>query len=186
MAAINPLVLGLFSIGLGAITTGVYFLDIYPEPEDGSRKVAKGFATMIALSGILAAIPAISMLLMSPIPPTYSEYFGTPLAVFSVTALGAAFCIYTDIDLRPLSVLAAGAGVVAATNTYLVVIHYMRWDSYLPVFALSTLSAFSLLPATHFKSTSGRRVAAVFFILLACACLYIGSRAFIGHITGVH
>ncbi len=187
MPAINPLVLGMLSIGLGAATSGVYFLDIYPEAEEGSRKVAKSFAVMIAASGILAAIPALSMLLLSPIPPTFSEYFGTPLIIFSLLALGTAFCIYTDADLRPVGIFSAIAGVCAAVNSSLVVIHYTtHMDSYFPIFTLSALSGLSLLPATHLKSASGRRAAAVLLILLSGVCLYIGLVAFIGHITGVH
>ncbi len=186
MAAINPLVLGMYTIGLGALVSGIYFLDLYAKTEQDSN-VNKGFGLMILLSGIGAIIIAMQLVYVGPLPGTYSEFFGTPLAVFGLVSLGAGYSIYKGLDLKPLSWFSAGAGVIAACNAYLTVTHYTRnISSYLPIFGLSSLSGLSLLLAYHVEAKWARRLAGLLLILLAGACLYIGTRAFIGHMTGVH
>ena len=185
MPAINPLVLGLYSIGLGALVSGIYFLDIYPELEQASKEIKNGFGLMMALSGIGALIPAVQLIYFTPLREPFNGFFGVPLFAFGLVSVAGGYSVYRDFDLRPLSWFAAGTGVIASNNVYATLIHFTtRYDSYLPIFILSVFSGFSLLPATHVKSKWARRLAGMLLVLLAATAMDIGVRAEIGHIIG--
>ncbi|MBI2183873.1 MAG: DUF981 family protein [Thaumarchaeota archaeon] len=199
----NPLVLALFGVGIGGITTGIYFLGIGRRTKENvkEQEVASGgrsllmqtkqlhslsleqsYGLTIGATGIFSAIVAFSMMIGDPFRAPYNEFFGVAFALYAFLLIAGGFAITMGWSLEPASIFAGITTVLTAVNTYISAFMFQR-DSYVYIFLAGTLAGVGVLAQSYVRTPWAKRLAGLLCIALALVALFIGANAMVEHVA---
>jgi uncharacterized membrane protein len=146
-----------------------------------------GFAVAIGACGFYLFLSGVAISFMWPFGISngvYNVLFGGVATLGGLVLLAGSLSLFLNADLRPITYLAAIAGLYAVVDAYAIVSNSLTNSPLLA--ALGYLSfaapAFLSVPATHSRSKLWRWLFTLFVILFAAAWLYQAANFTLAHL----
>jgi uncharacterized membrane protein len=146
-----------------------------------------GFAVAIGACGFYLFLSGVAISFMWPFAISngvYNVLFGGVATLGGLVLLAGSLSLFLNADLRPITYLAAIAGLYAVVDAYAIVSNSLTNSPLLA--ALGYLSfaapAFLSVPATHSRSKLWRWLFTLFVILFAAAWLYQAANFTLAHL----
>jgi uncharacterized membrane protein len=155
--------------------------------EEESRQLKLGFAIAIGACGFYLFLSGVVISFIWPFTISggvYNVLFGGIASLGGLVLLAGAFALFLNANLRPVTYLAAIAGLYSVVDAYAIVTNGLTSSPLLA--ALGYLSfaapAFLSVPAAHSKSRLWRWLFTVFALVFAAAWLYQAANFTLAHL----
>jgi uncharacterized membrane protein len=156
--------------------------------EENDRKLRMGFSAAIGLCGFYLFLSGITISFIWPFSISsgvYNVLFGGMATFGGLVLLTGAIVLFLNANPRPVSYLAAVAGVYAVVDAYAMVTYALTSAPMLSALGYLSFAAPALLsvPATHLENKWWKRLFIIFLILFAVAWLYQAANFTIAHLN---
>ena len=155
--------------------------------EEKSRSLKLGFATAIGACGLYLFLSGVAISFIWPFAISggvYNVLFGGIATLGGLVLLAGALALFLNADLRPVTYLAAVAGVYSVVDAYAIVSNGLTSSPLLAALGYLSFSApaFLSVPAAHSKSKLWRWLFTVFAFVFAAAWLYQAANFTLAHL----
>jgi len=155
--------------------------------EEKSRSLKLGFATAIGACGLYLFLSGVAISYIWPFAISsgvYNVLFGGIATLGGLVLLAGALALFLNADLRPVTYLAAVAGVYSVVDAYAIVSNGLTSSPLLAALGYLSFSApaFLSVPAAHSKSKLWRWLFTVFAFVFAAAWLYQAANFTLAHL----
>jgi len=155
--------------------------------EEESRQLKLGFAIAIGACGFYLFLSGVAISFIWPFTISsgvYNVLFGGIASLGGLVLLAGAFALFLNADLRPVSYLAAVAGLYAVVDAYAIISNSLTNSPLLAALGYLSFTAPAVLsiPATHAKSKWWRWLFAIFALVFAAAWLYQAANFTLAHL----
>lgn len=155
--------------------------------EEKNRQLRLGFAVAIGACGLYLFLSGIAISFIWPFSISngvYNVLFGGIASLGGLVLLAGALALFLNVNLRPVTYLAAVAGVYSFVDAYAIATNGLTNSPWLA--ALGYLSfaapAFLSVPAAHMKSKYWRWLFIVFALIFAAAWFYQAANFTLSHL----
>jgi uncharacterized membrane protein len=155
--------------------------------EEESRQLKLGFAVALGACGFYLFLSGVAISFIWPFSISggvYNVLFGGIATLGGIVLLAGALAFFLNADLRPVTYLAAVAGLYSVVDAYAIASNGLTSSPWLA--ALGYLSfaapAFLSVPAAHSKSKLWRWLFTVFAFVFAAAWLYQAANFTLAHL----
>jgi uncharacterized membrane protein len=155
--------------------------------EEKNRQLRLGFAVAIGACGLYLFLSGVAISFIWPFSISngvYNVLFGGIASLGGLVLLAGALALFLNVNLRPVTYLAAVAGVYSFVDAYAIATNGLTSSPLLA--ALGYLSfaapAFLSVPAAHMKSKYWRWLFIVFALIFAAAWFYQATNFTLGHL----
>jgi uncharacterized membrane protein len=152
-----------------------------------SQPLKQGFAVAIGACGVYLFLSGVAISFMWPYTISggvYNVLFGGISTFGGLVLLAGALTLFLNADLRPVSYLAATAGLYALVDAYAIISNGLTKSPLLAALGYLSFTAPAVLsvPAAHSKSKWWRCLFTVFALVFAAAWLYEAANFTLAHL----
>jgi uncharacterized membrane protein len=172
-------------LAVGAMT--LRYDALTPSIQEKERQLKVGFAVAVGACGFYLFLSGVAISFIWPFAISggvYNVLFGGIATLGGLVLLAVSFAVFLNADLRPVTYLAAIAGVYSIIDAYAIVSQGLTDAPLLA--ALGYLSfaapAFLSVPAAHSENKVWRWLFAIFALLFAVAWLYQAANFTLAHL----
>ena len=155
--------------------------------EESNKTLRLGFAVAIGACGFYLFLSGVAISFIWPFSISsgvYNVLFGGIATLGGLVLLAGAIALFLNADLRPVTYIAAIAGVYSIVDAYAITSNSLTNSPLLA--ALGYLSfaapAFLSVPATHSKNKLWRWLFTIFALVFAAAWLYQAANFTLAHL----
>jgi uncharacterized membrane protein len=157
------------------------------QTNEKNKPLRYGFGVSIGACGVYLFISGLAISFIWPFTISsgaYNVLFGGIATLGGLVLLADAVTLFLNADLRPVSYLAAVAGLYAAVDAYAIIINNLTDSPLLAALGYLSFTAPAILsiPATHTKNKWWRYLFTIFALLFAAAWLYQAANYTIAHL----
>jgi len=155
--------------------------------EEKNRSLKLGFAAAIGACGLYLFLSGVAISFIWPFALSggvYNVLFGGIATLGGLVLLAGALALFLNADLRPVTYLAAVAGIYSVVDAYAIVSNGLTSSPLLAALGYLSFSApaFLSVPAVHSKSKLWRWLFTVFAFVFAAAWLYQAANFTLAHL----
>jgi uncharacterized membrane protein len=155
--------------------------------EEKNKSLKVGFAVAIGSCGLYLFVSGVAISFLWPYTISngvYNVLFGGIATLGGLVLLAGALALFLNADMRPVTYIAAVAGLYSAVDAYAIATNSLTNSPWLA--ALGYLSfaapAFLSVPAAHSESKSWRWLFTLFAFVFAAAWLYQAANFTLAHL----
>ncbi len=155
---------------------------------EGASSTPRGYAVALAMLGSYLFITGLSISFIWPFGfagGVYNVLFGGSAALGGLVVLAAAIALFLNVDLKPVTYLAAVVGLYLLVAANGILTYGLTREPTLSAlwYVLSAIPSLLSVPAFHTDNRKLRVLFAIFAFLFALAWLFEGVTATTGHLA---
>jgi uncharacterized membrane protein len=155
--------------------------------DEKSSSLKRGVALAIGACGFYLFLSGVAISFIWPFAISggvYNVLFGGVATIGGLVLLAGALALFLNVDLRPVTYLAAVAGVYSVVDAYAIVSNGLTSSPLLAALGYLSFSApaFLSVPAAHSKSKLWRWLFTLFAFVFAVAWLYQAANFTLAHL----
>lgn len=155
--------------------------------DEKNKSLRQGFAVPIGACGLYLFLSGIAISFIWPFTISggvYNVLFGGIATLGGLVLLAAAVTLFLNVDLRPVSYLAAVAGLYAVVDAYAIITNGLTSSPLLAALGYLSFTAPAVLsvPATHTSNNWWRLLFTIFALIFATAWLYQAANFTLAHL----